>query len=219
MGSLSNRYCARGEACSQYAALGGPAKLSKYNTAEICEACRSAEASPSEDKKASNTTFFYESGRAVALKALRRDLVAQLCGRQGDFWEAIKEVRGRRSISPVTRIPPDPRTSEFLPDDAPRREQDERAYEEFVYAWYSELNSVIERFIPAKLNDVTVWPRWQDFIAACVLYDPPVPGLVEFADRMTPRGGAVIWGPSPGAGTSVPGLCQLSFATTSSSRV
>ena len=173
--------------------------MSRYNTTGICEACRLAKASPAEDEKASNIKSFYESGRAVALKTLRRDLLAQLCGRQGDFWEAIKEIRGRRGISPVTHIP-DPRTSDFLPDDAPRREQGERVWEEFVEDWHRELNSLIERFVPAKLNDVPTWPCWQEFIAACVLFDSPVPGLVEFADRMTPRGGEVIMGPSPGAG-------------------
>ncbi len=174
--------------------------MNRYNTTGICEACQLAKASPAENEKASNTKLFYESRRAVELKTLRRDLVAQLCGRQGGFWEAIKEVRGRRGISPITRIPPDPKTSDFLPDDAPRREQDERAWEEFMEAWQNELNSLIERFVPAKLSDVTVWPRWQDFIAACVLFDSPVPGFVEFADRMTPRGGEYITGPNPGAG-------------------
>ena len=133
------------------------------------------------------------------MENLRGDIAAKPFGKKRELQGTKKENRGSKGISPVTHIP-DPRTSDFLPDDAPSREQGERVWEEFVEDWHRELNSLIERFVPAKLNDVPTWPCWQEFIAACVLFDSPVPGLVEFADRMTPRGGEVIMGPSPGAG-------------------
>ena len=42
MGSLTERQCANGDACVEYAALGEPAKLSRYNTDEICNKCQEA---------------------------------------------------------------------------------------------------------------------------------------------------------------------------------
>src|SRR5687767_13292337 len=43
MGSERDRQCSRGPACTQYAALGEPAKLSKGNTNGICFACQKAD--------------------------------------------------------------------------------------------------------------------------------------------------------------------------------
>jgi hypothetical protein len=43
MGSKTDRQCSRGPACTQYAALGKPAKLSKGNTNGICFACQEAD--------------------------------------------------------------------------------------------------------------------------------------------------------------------------------
>jgi hypothetical protein len=40
MGSETDRQCSRGPTCTQYAALGKPAKLSKGNTNGICFACQ-----------------------------------------------------------------------------------------------------------------------------------------------------------------------------------
>jgi hypothetical protein len=51
MGTVTDRQCSRGPACTQYVALGKPAKLSKGNTNGICFACQEA------DREAGNSAM------------------------------------------------------------------------------------------------------------------------------------------------------------------
>jgi hypothetical protein len=86
MGSVTNRYCSHGQACTQYELLGMPTKLNRYNKDNVCEQCRRAEQeehNPSADQLEKNQ--LYESGLAVAVKTLRRELIVQLYTQRGPF--------------------------------------------------------------------------------------------------------------------------------------
>ena len=209
MGSDINRYCSRGQACTQYDVLGMPAKLSRYNNDDVCEQCRQA-VREQNDSSATQVekNRSYESGLAVAVKTHRREFVVQLYKQHGPFWEAIRDIRARWHVSADTRLPkPWPYTN-LYPDAAPEgsldpdssdySEESSEAWDEFLKEWRGDLNSVVDRLVPEKLRIKTMSPRWQEFVAACVLYQPPDTELVGFADYAAP-GAEVILGPSPSA--------------------
>src|SRR5215213_509452 len=209
MGSVTNRYCYRGRACTQHFVLGTPAKLSRYNKDHVCEQCRQAEqegrnsATSQAEKNQS-----YESGLAVALKTQRREFVIQFYKQRGPFWEAIRDIRARWRVTADTRLPePWPYTN-LYPDAAPEgswdpdspdySEESHKAWDEFLEQWRGDLNSVVDRLVPEQLRIKTMSPGWQEFVAACVLYQPPSTELVAFADYAKP-GAEVILGPTPSA--------------------
>src|SRR5215208_7796856 len=209
MESVTNRYCLRGQACTQYEVLGMPAKLSRYNQDHVCEQCRQAE-QEGHDSSASKVEKHqsYESCLAVAVKAQRREFVIQLYKQRGPFWEAIRDIRARWHVTVDTRIPkPWPYTNLYSdaapegswdPDSPDYSEESHKAWNEFWEQWRGDLNSVVDRLVPEKLRIKTMSPRWQEFVAACVLYQPPDTELVAFADYAAP-GAEVILGPSPSA--------------------
>lgn len=189
--SVAERYCERGKHCAQYDRLGGPAKLSKYNSEHICHQCR--EAGHTKDALASsrptNARDPYESGLAAAFRACKRDFVIQVFKGKGPFWEAVKSMRSRWSVEPVTEIP-----RRRLP--GPLGLRPENITEENVGQWLGELNAVAEDLAPAELCAKDKYTNWHDFVGACVLYDPPPSQLLEFADIGEP-GKEVILSPSP----------------------
>src|SRR5215207_386380 len=210
MESVTNRYCLRGQACTQYEVLGMPAKLSRYNQDHVCEQCRQAE-QEGRDSSASKVekNQSYESGLAVALKTQRREFVIQLYKQRGSFWEAIRDIRARWRVTADTRLPEPWSFTNLYPDAAPEgspdpdsphySEESHKAWDEFLEQWRGDLNSVVDRLVPEKLRTRTMSPGWQAFVAACVLYQPPATELVAFADYAMP-GAEVILGPTPSAG-------------------
>ena len=124
MGSLSDpRYCALGRQCTQYSALGNkPARLSKYNTQDICDACRRQKASTQADGEPvfRSEEELYERARKRLrseerealpsdtegqLITIKRGLVEQLYLQRGPFWEAIRDMRSRWGIVAVANVP------------------------------------------------------------------------------------------------------------------
>jgi len=210
MGSITNRHCSRGQACTQYEVLGTPANLSRYNKDDVCEQCRQAEREK-HDSSASQVekNQSYESGLAVAVKTQRREFVIQLYRQRGPFWEAIRDIRARWHVTVDTRIPkPWPYTNLYSdaapegswdPDSPDYSEESHKAWNEFWEQWHGDLNSVVDRLVPEKLRIKTMSPGWQDFVAASVLYQPPGTELVAFADYAMP-GAEVILKSTPSAG-------------------
>ena len=187
-----------------------PAKLSRYNQDHVCEQCRKAEreehnSSVSQVEKNQS----YESGLAVAVKTQRREFVIQLYKQRGPFWEAIRDIRARWHVSADTRLPERWPITNLYPEAAPEgsvdpdspdySEESHKAWDEFLEQWRGDLNSVVDRLVPEKLRIKTISPGWQEFVAACVLYQPPATELVAFADYAMP-GVEVILGPTPSAG-------------------
>jgi hypothetical protein len=210
MESAANRYCSRGQACTQYEVLDMPAKLNRYNKDDVCEQCRQAEREEhvsSANQVEKNQP--YESGLAVAVKAHIRDWVVQLYKQRGPFWEAIRDIRARWHVTPDTHLPESWPYTNLYPDAAPEgswdpespdySEESYKAWNTFLEDWLGDLNSVVERFVPEKLRIKTMSPRWQDVVAACVLYQPSDTELVAFANYAMPSA-EVILSPSPSAG-------------------
>jgi hypothetical protein len=81
-------------------------------------------------------------------------------------------------------------------------EESYKAWDQFLKEWHGALNTVIERLVPKGLRTERIQytsPRWQDFIAVCVLYQPPDTELVAFAKYAMPAA-EIILSPSPGEG-------------------
>jgi hypothetical protein len=163
MGSVTNRYCSRGQTCTQYKVLGMPAKLSRYNKDDVCDPCRQAEREE-HDSSASQVekNQSYESGLAVAVKTHRREFVVQLYKQHGPFWEAIRDIRARWHVTADTRLPkPWPYTNLYPdaalegspdPESPDYSEESHKAWSEFLEQWRGDLNSVVDRLVPEKLR-------------------------------------------------------------------
>jgi hypothetical protein len=131
MGSVPERYCAKDEQCKLYVPeTGRSQKLGRYHKGDICDRCRSAIADEDLESHQRTPSVIYEpirhkdNPRKARLEVLKRNLVAQLIARRGDFWEGIKGVRVRWQLDPVpTQLPPTPRTYSTLgrrrPNDRP----------------------------------------------------------------------------------------------------
>jgi hypothetical protein len=123
MGSVPERYCARGEQCKLYDIESGRSqKLRRQQEGEICDPCSRALVDEDLDAHQRNPSVIYEpvsheeNPRKARLVVMKRNLVAQLLLRQGGFWEAIKNVRSRWQLDPVpTQLPPNPRTYSTRP--------------------------------------------------------------------------------------------------------
>jgi hypothetical protein len=117
--------------------------------------------------------------------------VIQVFKKKGPFWEAMKDMRDRWSVQPITEIP-----HRRFP--GPLGLSPEGVTEESVSYWLGELNAVAKDLAPAELCTKDKYTYWHDFVGACVLYDPPPSQLLEFADIGEP-GKEMILGPAPGA--------------------
>ena len=201
MGSLSEpRYCALGRQCTQYSALGNkPAILSKYNTEDICEACRRQRTSTQADDEPVFRTEeeLYEWSRKrlhsegrealrsdaeAQLITIKRGLVEQLYLQRGPFWEAIHDMRSRWRIVAVANVPTvagAPGPPECAPK-APEEGGDPQEWGAFVGRWNADLMSIRDRTVPRYAHEGVDW--W-NFLNTCVLYDPPGIELREFAKR------------------------------------
>ena len=189
VGSLSeSRYCALGHQCTQYSTLNNkPAKLSRYNTEGICEACRRQRAKQADNDPAFRTeeerleqfrNQMRSEGREALpsdaerqLIAMKRRLVEELCLRRGSFWERVRDMRSRWGIMAVTAIPPTvgaPGPPECAPK-APWEGGQETEWEAFVERWNADVFSILDRTVPKYFHEGIDW--W-DFLHACVLYDP-----------------------------------------------
>ncbi len=121
-----------------------------------------------------------DSGRAKRIAKLKRDLVLDLFLRRGQFWQAINETRQYCNHVAKTAMPPEDKNLllVFYVDDAdwsPHGEQFRRKLTEKV-------PDLERQVIPDGLRDDFLMYEWGDFLAACVMFDPPAERLTEFAE-------------------------------------
>jgi hypothetical protein len=181
MGNVPERYCARGEQCKLYdTGSGRSQRLGRYHEGDICDRCSRAMADEDLEAHQSTPSVIYEpvrhneNPRRARLVVMKRNLVAQLIARRGDFWEDIKYIRRRWQLDPVpTQLPPDsedilypqqmpaqqpPRPSAFiLPSNRVQvhivNPGDQELYAARPYdrgTWESELYDVLLRSVPEK---------------------------------------------------------------------
>jgi hypothetical protein len=83
------------------------------------------------------------------------------------------------------RLPPRDMKRRLLPEDAPHFRDDR--YTDYVMRWQVELDGIRTKVNPKRY--LTLWgyfgdervESWNEFLSACVLYDPPEDWLLDFA--------------------------------------
>jgi len=199
MGSVAERYCAKGARCTQYGRLGGPAMLRSTSESDICEACRSAdlqtETSPTRrDKPQTRRYDVLETSVGKEIKSLKSDLVLQLYRREGRFWEAVRQVRERWDIEPDISFPP-PSTHGGVQPASLTREPPPRSQSNEYTEWYDkherwikDLEFAARAAIPSSYIGEKFGRDWGSFVSICVCFQPVVSGecsapkLREFAE-------------------------------------
>jgi hypothetical protein len=148
-------------------------------------------ASPSEGADEASERRRLPSSAEGRLRRIRRELVLQLYLRRGPLWDAVHDLRARRDLSVKVQLPPAVRGS-LLPEDAPDFDNREE-YVKYAAKWGEEISRVRERGVPALdqdtrgLFDLELEASWEDFLSACVIYDPPEDRLIEFASYGDPE--------------------------------
>lgn len=125
------------------------------------------------------------------------------------------DVRARWSIEAPTQLPRDisflavfdPPTLRGVEE--PDFENDYEAWASHFqtrHKWHEEVRMLYDQAIPedCRVSDNFFWPpAWARFLSACVLFEPPVPGLVEFRESFD---FGVLGGPESPAGGSPYGM-------------
>ena len=110
------------------------------------------------------------------LRELKRDFVLQIYLQRGGFWKNVNRARIVQGIRPKIGLPPPQLSPPFSEDDARR-----------LQSWRSSIKIAWEAAVPRRYWRAS---DWNNFTAACVLYDPPDLNLEEFAEYggLTPEG-------------------------------
>lgn len=123
------------------------------------------------------------------IRDLKSELLVSLHLRRGTFWDAVEEIRARWRIKAVIQLPHPIGPTVYLPPDHPEfARPDDARYEEwiaYIRSWRDELHGLHDRAIPVEgrvAGDLQSPMIWEKFLSACIVYDPPVPGLREFRD-------------------------------------
>jgi hypothetical protein len=118
------------------------------------------------------------------LRRLRHELVLQLYLRRDPLWDAIRDVRDRWHISAEVHLPRRVR-GRLSPEKTPNHE--DQGYAKHAVRWQEEMSAIWAKVDPEPrpptwdYSDYLLQASWEDFLSACVLYDPPEDQLVEFA--------------------------------------
>jgi hypothetical protein len=160
-------------------------------------------------------------------------LVISLHEERGQFWEAVRAIRDRWGVTAPSQLPPGTTSPRYLPDhpafarikrfdfrdkeeyDAWLDSEDSNEYHVNEVRWLNDINALHDKVIPEDYcvggSHGLSLMMWRKFLSGCVVYDPPVPGLVKFRDRL--RFGEMGGPPPPGRGPhyymSVPPLAQV----------
>jgi hypothetical protein len=108
------------------------------------------------------------------------------------LWEAVRDVRDRWGITAKNQLPP-PVVGRLLPEGAP--DFRDGGYEGYVVRWQLELFEIRMKVDPRRhltpkdLFGDEALSSWNELLSACVLYDPPADGLIEFASYGTQQPG------------------------------
>ena len=135
------------------------------------------------------------------LQQLRGELVLQLYFRRGPLWDAVHDVRDRWNVVAKVQLP-QPGVRPLLPEGAPDFDDEDRQkfgenykdYLDYAHMWDEEMSAIRRKVVPeppSPTTDIFDWQleaSWNDFLSACVLYEPPDDQLIEFASyrNLTP---------------------------------
>jgi hypothetical protein len=145
-----------------------------------------------------------EAGEVLASRAeveihvLKGELVISLFKRRGAFWDLIREMRERWDITPETLVPPSttgPIDLEFplrtpnpyIPKNWPDPYEDRNKSWDLTISWAADRREIQNKVVPEKYRDKGAPGEFDRFLSACVLYDPPENGLLEFATISAPE--------------------------------
>jgi hypothetical protein len=172
MDSLAEpRRCENGARCVRYdPATHKPEKLSRYNSDPVCEACQREEAVRHEEVRIEPAP----AGEELKARRFKDGLTAQLYLQRGVFWDAVRELRERRVITAERRLPPFPSDSGALLVPDTSSDDDFVAHME---EWLADLRHIEQRCVPARFQGSA---EWDEFICACVYFDPPLEELDTF---------------------------------------
>ncbi len=122
------------------------------------------------------------------INACKQSLVIALVGKKGRFWEAVCDIRQQWGIDATTNVPPPLPNSTWVhtpPGEPKYADVGEDGHEEwasFHYRWRQQLAELHGRFVPedCRIGGSHISPvKWEKFLSACVLYDPPDKKLEE----------------------------------------
>lgn len=130
-----------------------------------------------------------ESSAERRLQVFRRELILDLYTRHGKFWCDVRWVRELRGIEAEARMPPPLDLAKVhLPPGlkssnwswSPEQQQEHRE-------WMVLLHALHDAAVPpdhrVETPNASSLEFWMGFLSACVLFDPPAPDLLAFADH------------------------------------
>lgn len=164
MGSVSKRYCARGERCTQYRFLGEPAKIRSSSKSDLCDRCLQ-EYADTASANSNTTAWMLEVDEAIkAVSAERPHLRA--VGR-GSLWDLFalnshNGGRGKHSDRGEVFARLGPHTLAKLRDWL--EENRDRAVEDYGYYTWLELRTTIglEALLGQLPPDMQLFPDADD---------------------------------------------------------
>lgn len=121
-----------------------------------------------------------DSGRSKQIARFKRNLVLNLFLRRRQFWEAVKEARQYCNHVAQPALPPGDKNLfvVFAMDDLGWSVLGEEVRKKIIERVLDLTRSVV----PDALRDEFLDREWNDFMAACILFDPPAEKLLEFAE-------------------------------------
>jgi hypothetical protein len=143
--------------CTQAPFLdGGPARLRSTNKSPLCSPCEESGLSLRDVRVRYSLESAPSGGEENIVRAFKDGLLVQVCLQYGPFWDAIKELRKRRGITALRQMPPSgPGISSLVMPDEPSAGT--RDFLERYDEWVTDLRTVEECCIPARLRDVGQW--------------------------------------------------------------
>ena len=164
-----------GSRCTQAPFLdGSPAPLRSTSKSKLCSRCEESGLSPHEIPVLNKLrTEPDPPGEELKARAFKDSLTAQLYLQRGVFWDAVRELRERRVITAERRLPPFPSDSGALL--VPDTSSDD--FVAHMEEWLADLRHIEQRCVPARFQGSA---EWDEFICACVYFDPPLEELDTF---------------------------------------
>lgn len=113
-----------------------------------------------------------KSDEGAQIVRLKHELVLDLFLKRGSFWDEIEAMRLRWHIEASASLVPKGMYMPY-PNDPEVWDSKERRH------WSREVRDFTGRVVSRRHAGESL--DWERFVSACILYDPPSAGLVEFA--------------------------------------